>query len=100
MAKRNTKPLSLHRESPWISVAIMLIISCAKIFGDYLNMIRVPEQVTNFFLGLNLPILVMVPAIQALLILGGMLVDADSLVVIATPIPLLLIKAMSNDPLW
>jgi len=92
--------IQILRESMSISVAIMLIICCAKIFGDYLNMVRVPEQLTNFFMGLNLPNLVMILVIQALLILGGMFVDAASLVVITTPILLPLIKAMGYDPLW
>jgi tripartite ATP-independent transporter DctM subunit len=87
-------------ESMRISVAIMLIIGCAKIFGDYLNLVRVPEQITQFFMSLNLPYLVMILAIQALLLLGGMFVDAASLVVITTPILLPLIKAMGYDPLW
>ncbi len=94
------KILQIIRESMMISVAILLIMGCAKIFGDYLNMVRVPEQVTNFFLGLNLPNTVMILAIQALLILGGMFVDAGSLMVITTPVLLPLIKAMGYDPLW
>jgi len=92
--------IQILRESMSISVAIMLIICSAKIFGDYLNMVRVPEQMTNFFMGLNLPNIVMILVIQALLILGGMFVDAASLVVITTPILLPLIKAMGYDPLW
>jgi tripartite ATP-independent transporter DctM subunit len=80
--------VQILRESMRISVAIMLIIGCAKIFGDYLNMVRVPENLTNFFMSLNLPNMVMV------------LVDAASLVVITTPILLPLIKAMGYDPLW
>jgi tripartite ATP-independent transporter DctM subunit len=94
------KFVQIIREGLWISVAIMLIIGCAKIFGDYLNLVRVPEQLTNFFMSLHLPNIVMILAIQALLILGGMFVDAASLVVITTPILLPLIKAMGYDPLW
>ncbi len=92
--------VQIIRESMMISVAILLIMGCAKIFGDYLNMVRVPEQVTNFFMSLNMPNLVMVLLIQGILILGGMFVDAASLVVITTPILLPLIKAMGYDPLW
>jgi C4-dicarboxylate transporter, DctM subunit len=92
--------VQIIRESMMISVAILLIMGCAKIFGDYLNMIRVPEQVTSFFMGLNLPNISMVLAIQVLLIIGGMFVDAGSLMVITTPILLPLIKAMGYDPLW
>ena len=94
------KVVQLIREGMMISVAILLIMGCAKIFGDYLNMVRVPEQVTNFFMSLNLPNLSMVLIIQGLLIIGGMFVDAGSLMIITTPILLPLIKAMGYDPLW
>ena len=92
--------LQLLREAMMISVAILLIMGCAKIFGDYLNMVRVPEQVTNFFMGLGLPNLVMILIIQGLLIIGGMFVDAGSLMIITTPILLPLVLAMGYDPLW
>jgi tripartite ATP-independent transporter DctM subunit len=92
--------VQIIRESMMISVAILLIMGCAKIFGDYLNMVRVPEQVTSFFMGLNMPNLAMVMIIQGILIIGGMFVDAGSLMVITTPILLPLIKAMGYDPLW
>ena len=92
--------VQIIRESMMISVAILLIMGCAKIFGDYLNMVRVPEQVTSFFMDLHMPKLVMVLLIQGILIIGGMFVDAGSLMVITTPILLPLIKAMGYDPLW
>jgi tripartite ATP-independent transporter DctM subunit len=90
----------LLREAMMISVAILLIMGCAKIFGDYLNMVRVPAQVTHFFMGLGLPNLVMILIIQGLLIIGGMFVDAGSLMIITTPILLPLVLAMGYDPLW
>jgi len=94
------KVIQIIRESLRISVAIMLIIGCAKIFGDYLNMVRLPETLSNWLLALDLPPMGLMLAIQALLIVGGMFVDAASLVVITTPILLPLIKAMGFDPLW
>ncbi len=95
-----SRTLQMIRESMMISVAILLIMGCAKIFGDYLNMVRVPEQVTTFFMGLHLPNLAMILIIQFLLIIGGMFVDAGSLMIITTPILLPLVKAMGYDPLW
>ena len=92
--------VQLLREAMMISVAILLIMGCAKIFGDYLNMARVPEQMTNFFMDLHLPNLAMILIIQFLLIIGGMFVDAGSLMIITTPILLPLVKAMGYDPLW
>lgn len=92
--------VQIIRESLRISVAIMLIIGCAKIFGDYLNLVRLPEGLTNLLIALNLHPMVMMLAVQGLLIIGGMFVDAASLVVITTPILLPLVKALGFDPLW
>ena len=87
-------------ESMRISVAIMVIIGCAMIFGSYLNMVRIPELLSNFLIDLHLHRMVLIFAIQLLLIIGGMFVDAASLIVITTPILLPLIKALGFDPLW
>ena len=87
-------------ESMRISVAIMVIIGCAMIFGAYLNMVRIPELLSNFLIGLHLHPLILIFAIQLLLIIGGMFVDAASLIVITTPILLPLVKALGFDPLW
>jgi TRAP-type C4-dicarboxylate transport system permease large subunit len=57
-------------------------------------------MLSNFLIGLNLNPMVLVFAIQALLIVGGMFVDAASLIVITTPILLPLIKDLGFDPLW
>lgn len=94
------RAIQIVRESLRVSVAIMLIIGCAKIFGDYLNMVRLPEALTNALLAFNLPPMAMILAIQSVLILGGMFVDAASLIVITTPILLPLVKALGFDPLW
>ncbi|RPH51269.1 MAG: TRAP transporter large permease subunit [Desulfobacteraceae bacterium] len=94
------RTVQILKESMRISVAIMVIIGCAMIFGSYLNMIRVPEMLSNFLIGLNMPPVVLILAIQFLLIIGGMFVDAASLIVITTPILLPLVKALGYDPLW
>ena len=94
------RTLEIFKGSMRISVAIMVIIGCAMIFGSYLNMIRVPEMLSNFLIGLHMPPVVLILAIQALLIVGGMFVDAASLIVITTPILLPLVKALGYDPLW
>ncbi|MCK9362333.1 MAG: TRAP transporter large permease subunit [Syntrophales bacterium] len=92
--------IEIIKESMRISVAIMVIIGCAMIFGSYLNMVRVPELLSNFLIDLHLHPLVLIFAIQLLLIIGGMFVDAASLIVITTPILLPLVKALGYDPLW
>lgn len=83
-----------------ISGAILLIIGCAKIFGDYLNMVRVPQLLTEALTASGLPAWAILLAVMLLLILLGMIVDAVSLIVVTTPVLLPLIEALGYDPLW
>ena len=88
------------KESLRVSAAILIIMACAKIFGDFLNMVRVPQMLSQYLLGLNLPNFVILLAIMVLLVGLGMFVDAVSLIVVTTPILLPLITGMGYDPLW
>jgi TRAP-type C4-dicarboxylate transport system permease large subunit len=83
-----------------VSAAILIIMACAKIFGDFLNMVRVPQYLSEFLLSLDVPSAVILLAIMVLLIGLGMFVDAVSLIVVTTPILLPLIVGMGYDPLW
>jgi tripartite ATP-independent transporter DctM subunit len=94
------KIMEILRDGLRVSASILLIIGCAKIFGDYLNMVRLPQHLTQFLLELNLPNFVVLLVIMALLIVLGMFVDAVSLIVVTTPILLPLITAMGFSPLW
>ena len=83
-----------------VSGAILLIMACAKIFGDYMNFVRVPQMLTDALTATNLPPWMIFTAIMLLLVLLGMLVDAVSLIVVTTPILLPLVTALGYDPLW
>ncbi|MDW5377804.1 TRAP transporter large permease [Halomonas sp. HP20-15] len=83
-----------------ISGAILLIIGCAKIFGDYLNLVRVPQILTEMLTASTLPPWAILMAVMVLLVLLGMIVDAVSLIVVTTPVLLPLIQALGYDPLW
>ncbi|RJQ52554.1 MAG: TRAP transporter large permease [Desulfobacteraceae bacterium] len=95
-----TAILSILKDSIRISCAILMIMGSAKIFGDFLNMVQVPQLLSEFLLGMNLPNAVVLLVIQALLIVLGMFVDAASLMVVTTPVLLPLITGMGYDPLW
>src|SRR5690606_4451239 len=92
--------LDILKQSLRVSAAILLIIGCAKIFGDFLNLVRVPQTLADALLALNLPDTAILLALMALLIVLGMFVDAVSLIVVTTPILLPLIVGMGYDPLW
>ena len=91
---------AIIKDSLKISCAILMIMGGAKIFGDYLNIVRLPQHLSEYLLSLNLPNVVVLLVIQALLIALGMFVDAASLIVVTTPILLPLITGMGYDPLW
>jgi C4-dicarboxylate transporter DctM subunit len=88
------------KQSLRVSAAILLIMGCAKIFGDFLNLVRVPQTLAQALLGLDVPDPAILLALMALLIVLGMFVDAVSLIVVTTPILLPLIVGMGYDPLW
>ncbi|SDK99623.1 TRAP transporter, DctM subunit [Modicisalibacter muralis] len=83
-----------------ISGVILLIIGCAKIFGDYLNLMRVPQLLTEMLTASALPAWAILVAVMVLLVLLGMIVDAVSLIVVTTPVLLPLVEALGYDPLW
>ena len=81
------KVMEILRDCLRVSASILLIIGCAKIFGDYLNLVRLPQHLTQFLLDLNLPNIVVLLVIMALLIVLGMFVDAVSLILLAAREP-------------
>ncbi|TRW95302.1 TRAP transporter large permease [Paracoccus sp. M683] len=83
-----------------ISGAILLIMGCARIFGDYLNLIRLPDAISQALTQTDLPPFAILMMIMVALLILGMLVDAVSLIVVTTPILLPLITALGYDPLW
>jgi tripartite ATP-independent transporter DctM subunit len=91
---------SIIKDSLRVSAAILLITACAKIFGDFLNMVRVPQMLSSYLLGLDVPSIVILFSIMILLICLGMFIDGFSLIVVTTPILLPLIIGLGYDPLW
>lgn len=92
--------LSIMADTARISGVILLIIGCAKIFGDYLNFVRVPEMLSEALTASPLPAWAILLAIMLMLVLLGMIVDAVSLIVVTTPVLLPLVIALGYDPLW
>jgi len=87
-------------ESARVSGAILLIMGCAKIFGDYLNLIQVPQTFAASLVDSGLPAPLIMAGIMLLLIVLGMLVDAISLIVVTAPIFVPVVTALGYDPLW
>ncbi|MFC4353006.1 TRAP transporter large permease [Fodinicurvata halophila] len=83
-----------------VSGAILLIIGCARIFGDYLNLVRVPDTITSLLIATELPPVAILLLVMLAMVGLGMLVDAVSLIVVTVPILLPVVTALGYDPLW
>lgn len=79
---------------------ILMILASALVFGYLLTRLRVPQELVMFVTGAELPDALVLTAVFALLIVMGMFMDVVSVILIATPILLPVIKALGYDPLW
>lgn len=90
----------IFRESMVNTGMILMILASALAFGYVLTRLRVPQDLVVFITSADLPAGLVLVAIFALLIVMGMFMDAVSVILIATPILLPVIKAMGYDPIW
>ncbi|MGB3244104.1 MAG: TRAP transporter large permease subunit [Sulfitobacter sp.] len=83
-----------------VSTSILLIIGCAKIFGDYLNLIRLPQTLAQAAVSFDLPPVVIMLFVMLVLMGLGMVIDGFSLIVVTTPFLLPVVTTLGYDPLW
>lgn len=83
-----------------ITGSLLVIVGAAFVFTQLLVVMRVPETVTDAVGGLDVPPVVVTIAVLFILVLLGCLVDAASLLLVATPIVLPMFVALGYDPLW
>jgi len=79
---------------------ILAILASALVFGYLLTRLRVPQELVIFVTGSGLSETTVLIGVFALLILMGMFMDVVSVILIATPILLPVIKTMGYDPIW
>ncbi|MFN0263102.1 TRAP transporter large permease [Tepidamorphus sp. 3E244] len=82
------------------TVAILLIVAGAKIFGKAIALYRIPQEV-SMFIGQNIdtPLLFIIVVAIVLLIMG-LVFEALSMVLIMTPVLLPAALLMGFDPIW
>jgi len=82
------------------TVAILLIIGGAKIFGKAIALYRIPQDISAF-IGANIdgPILFIV-VVSIVLLLMGLVFEALSMVLIMVPVLLPAALALGFDPVW
>lgn len=88
------------RETASLNASIFLILVGAGIFSYFLVTAGVPVALTEFVLGLELPPLVIVAMLLAVLIPAGMFLDSISLLVITAPLVYEPITSLGFDGIW
>jgi len=92
--------LKILLESTRITGMIMIILAAAFIFSQFLNLARIPDNLSKYVITLQLDPIIIVLIIMLSFIFLGMFVDAVSLIVITTPVVLPTVVALGFDPIW
>jgi C4-dicarboxylate transporter DctM subunit len=79
---------------------IMAILSSALVFGYLLTRLRIPQELVMWIMDMGLNQYTVLIAIFLLLIVMGMFMDVVSVILIATPLLLPIIKTYNYDPIW
>ncbi len=82
------------------TVAILLIVAGAKIFGKAIALYRIPQDI-SMFIGdhIHTP-LAFILVVSAVLLLMGLVFEALSMVLIMTPVLLPAAMSLGFDPIW
>jgi C4-dicarboxylate transporter DctM subunit len=87
-------------ESMITTVAILLIVAGAKIFGKAITLYRIPQDISNVIAQAIETPLVFILVVSIVLLLMGLVFEALSMVLIMTPVLLPSALAMGFDPIW
>ena len=82
------------------TVAILLIIAGAKIFGKAITLYRIPQDISTFLADWVTTPLGLILVVSVVLLLMGLVFEALSMVLIMTPVLLPAAMAMRFDPIW
>jgi C4-dicarboxylate transporter, DctM subunit len=87
-------------ESMVTTVAILLIVAGAKVFGKAITLYRIPQDI-SVFIGQNIDTpLAFIIVVSLVLLVMGLVFEALSMVLIMTPVLLPAAMALRFDPIW
>ncbi|RME14516.1 MAG: TRAP transporter large permease [Alphaproteobacteria bacterium] len=82
------------------TVAILLIIAGAKVFGKAITLYRIPQELSAFISDVVATPALFVLLVGAILVVMGLVLEALSMVLIMTPVLVPAAMAMGFDPIW
>ncbi len=83
-----------------VSCMVIMIIAGAMIFGRFLTVTRIPYDVADWVVGLDMPNIVIMAVIFFIYIIGGAVMDALALLLITIPIFFPVAVELGYDPIW
>ncbi|NQU02936.1 MAG: TRAP transporter large permease [Syntrophaceae bacterium] len=92
--------LSIIQETTINSVMIFTIVAFAMCFGSAINMMQIPQQVTEVMISFQMPHWLTIILLNIILIFMGDFLDVPSIMLITLPIFFPTILRMGYDPLW
>ncbi len=87
-------------ESMITTVAILLIVAGAKVFGKAITLYRIPQDISLIIAQAIETPLVFILVVSVVLLVMGLVFEALSMVLIMTPVLLPSALAMGYDPIW
>ena len=82
------------------TVAILLIIAGAKVFGKAITLYRIPQDISAFISEAVSSPVMFVLLVAAILVVMGLVLEALSMVLIMTPVLLPAAMGLGFDPIW
>ncbi|MEQ8928589.1 MAG: TRAP transporter large permease [Silicimonas sp.] len=82
------------------SAMIGLIVVCAQIFGYFVTVTQITQNLVGFVSGLELPVFVIVGFVVLLYLVLGCFLDQISILILTIPIVLPVMTSLGFDPIW
>ncbi len=83
-----------------VTGVIMVIMASAFAFSQFMNLVRIPDNMSKWIISLNLDPIAIILIIMGFFVILGCLIDGVSLIIVTTPVVLPTILKLGFDPLW
>ncbi|MCB2108615.1 MAG: TRAP transporter large permease subunit, partial [Rhodobacteraceae bacterium] len=83
-----------------LTAMVMTVLWCAMIFVRFLGFTGLPNALTGWIGGLDVPRIVILLAVLALYLVLGMFIDGLGMMLLTLPVVLPVIVKLGYDPIW
>ena len=87
-------------ETVLMSAALLMILIGAFIFANFLNMVGMPRQISEFVAGQGLPAWAVLGMMIVIYVLLGTILDSISMILLTIPVFFPLVQFYGLDPIW